>query len=194
MINHVPLSELHLMIGIVNKMFSELVVVFPQAIQWPQRLHLVKEDYHHQFEGNECFSLLCRTDVLFHIIGEIPEMTEKHPAILFANAFKLMGQMVQSCFGKDLKVGWQEHIANFCQAYLQLTISITSKFHIVKDHLTDFCKQHGCGLARFSEKSFEAVHADFAKFWERHQIKDKSSKLYGQRLRQTVKEYNSAHV
>jgi len=98
-------------------MFSEIEVGFPQVIQWPQKLHLVKEDYHYQFEGNECFTLLCKTDVLFEIIGEAAENTENHPAIPFANAFKLMEQMVQSCFGKDLKVGWQEHITDFCQAY-----------------------------------------------------------------------------
>jgi hypothetical protein len=192
-INYVPLSELHLLLGLVNKMFSELLVIFPEAIQWPQKLHLVKEEYHHQFEGNECHTLICRTDILFDILQNTT-VTENNPAICFAKAFKLLGQMVQTCFGRDLKDGWKENIQNFCDAYLLLKISITSKFHIIKDHLTAFCQHHGCGLARFSEQSFEAVHADFAKFWERHQVKDKSNKLYSQRLRQTVLEYNSAHI
>lgn len=191
-IDYLPLSELHLMIGIVNKMFMELERVFPDAIKWPQGLHLVKEDYHHQFEGNECYKLLCKTNALSDIITH--SAAEKHQAIKYANAFQAMGHMVQSCFGRDLKEGWQGRVTDFCDAYQQLGISITTKVHIVKDHLLNFCEKNGCGLARYSEQSFEAVHADFAKYWERHQIKDKSSDRYGERLRQTVKEYNSAHI
>ena len=135
------------------------------------------------------WAALCISDVI------VTSVAEKHQAIQYANALQEMGQMVKSCFGSDLRNGWQDDVADFCQAYRQLGISITTKVHIVKDHLMDFCEKNRWGLAKFSEQSFEAVHADFAKFWERNQVKEKSSERYGQRLKQTVKEYyNSAHI
>jgi hypothetical protein len=50
-IDYIPLPQLHIKMGVVNKLFEEMERVFPEAIQWPQKLHLVREDYHQQFEG-----------------------------------------------------------------------------------------------------------------------------------------------
>lgn len=48
---YIPLPQLHIKMGVVNKLFKELEREFPQAIQWAQQIHVVKEDYHKQFEG-----------------------------------------------------------------------------------------------------------------------------------------------
>ena len=37
-LDEIPLSELHLLIGLVNKLFTALVTVFPEAIKWPKKL------------------------------------------------------------------------------------------------------------------------------------------------------------
>jgi hypothetical protein len=193
-INHIPLSELHLLIGIVNKMFSELLLVYPTAVQWPQKLHLVKEKYHHAFEGNECHMLLKKTQVLWEMIQAEPGDPNSHPAALYVAAFQTFGKVVHSCFGRELLQGWQDDVREFCGAYLKLGISLTPKFHIVRDHIIPFCSLKNCGLSRFSEQAFESVHADFAKFAERHHVKDKTNKLHIVRLKQTVLEYNASHV
>lgn len=194
-LQHIPLCELHLLIGIVNKMFSELLLVFPAASQWPQKLHLVKEEYHHAFEGNECHMLLNKTDVLWGIIqAEADGDPGTHPAAMFVTAFQTFAKVVHSCFGRDLLQGWQDDVREFCDAYIKLGISLTPKFHIVREHLVPFCTLRNCGLSRYSEQAFESVHADFAKFAERHHVKDKTNQLHITRLKQTVLEYNASHV
>ena len=102
--------------------------------------------------------------------------------------------MVTSCFGQDLCEGWENDVAIFSRAYSELGISITTKVHTIRDHLVDFFRQHNSGLRKYSEQAFESVNADFSKSWERHLVKAKDNKLFDQRLRQTVLEYNASHV
>lgn len=50
-IDYLLLPSLHIKMGVVNKLTTEVEAVFPPAKQWGERLHLVREDYHHQYEG-----------------------------------------------------------------------------------------------------------------------------------------------
>lgn len=194
-LNYIPLSELHLLIGIVNKLYRELLLVFPNATQWSAKLYLVKEQYFQAFEGNECHTLLKNVDVLWSCIQENADGDpSQHPAAVFMAAFQTFGKVVHSCFGMELQEGWQVHVQQFCEAYMELGISLTPKFHIVRDHLIPFCTLKNCGLSRYSEQAFESVHADFAKFAERHHVKDKNNKLHIMRLKQSVLEYNASHI
>ena len=47
----IPTPQLHLKMGVTNKLFSGLEEVFPQANEWAVLIHVTKEDYHKQFEG-----------------------------------------------------------------------------------------------------------------------------------------------
>jgi hypothetical protein len=55
-IDHIVLVALHIKMGVVNKMITGLEKDFPLAKEWPAKLHLVREDYFHKFEGKFCFS------------------------------------------------------------------------------------------------------------------------------------------
>lgn len=50
-IDVVLLAVLHIKMGVTNTMEQKLEYVFPPAMKWPKKLHLVREDYHKQFEG-----------------------------------------------------------------------------------------------------------------------------------------------
>lgn len=50
-ISYIALVALHIFMGVVNKLYSELESEFPQACEWPKKLHLMKEEYFGKFEG-----------------------------------------------------------------------------------------------------------------------------------------------
>lgn len=47
----IPLPQLHIKMGVVNKLYSELESIFPNTREWAKELHVVKEDYFKKFEG-----------------------------------------------------------------------------------------------------------------------------------------------
>ena len=50
-IDHVFIPPLHTKMGVTNKLVDELESEFKPAKQWSKNLHIVREDYHKQFEG-----------------------------------------------------------------------------------------------------------------------------------------------
>ena len=48
---HIFLPSLHLKMGVTNKLMDEMCAEFEFAEDWGQRLHVVREDYHKQYEG-----------------------------------------------------------------------------------------------------------------------------------------------
>ena len=112
----------------------------------------------------------------------------------FLACFRSFKNVVDKCFGKYLEVGWVDALADFKSDYMTLGISITTKVHLVFEHVEDFCKMHACGLGAFSEHAFESVHRDFADHWARHLVKDKNNPKYWENLIQTVCEYNAGHI
>ena len=94
----VPPPELHLMLGPVNKMFDELLKVWPQAEKWSDILHIKREEYHgDQFNGNECRKLLKNTSVLREIAPTPNLKIQK-----FIEAFEMINDVVKSCYVKNL--------------------------------------------------------------------------------------------
>ena len=102
--------------------------------------------------------------------------------------------MVDLCFGKDPFKGWEKALDDFRSAYLALEISITSKVHIVFDHVRYWCSYYKCGLGALSEHAFESLHRDFTAHWERHKVKSNQHPNFGERLKKTVCEYNAGHL
>ena len=151
------------------------------------------------FLGNECQKLLDSLHVLEGVINRHTRSTRKRKNVsvqreAFLNCFQTFKIVVDKCFGKNLELGWVGALADFKSAYRALEISITTKVHLVFEHVEDFCKMNGCGLGAFSEHAFESVHRDFADHWTRHLVKDKKNPKFWENLIQTVCEYNAGHI
>ena len=190
--HHVPIPELHLLLGVVNRLYKECIDELPQCEQWARQLHLVREKYFSKtFEGNECKKLLDNIPVLEQICVD---MSASQKVWKIVSAFKSFKSVVESCFGQELKPSFGEDIAKFTGDYMAIGIRITPKVHIVMDHVSEFCSSWNCGLGRFSEQSSEGVHREFRRYWERHLIKDTSATRYGPNLLQTVLEYTATHI
>ena len=125
-------------------------------------------------QGNECRTLLKNVNILEDIVSDdelrasrSSEEAIPHPALPFIAAFKSFNDIVNKCFGMQLKPGWQEAIETFKTDYLHCNISITSKAHIVFAHLKSFLIENDSALGVFSEQAFESIHAEFWKMWSR---------------------------
>ncbi len=178
-------------------------------------LHLRRTEWHKEFEGNSCRTLLRHTDELQAIVHshfdalladlsswehavdpseEAYHQRNYAESLDFVNAFKTFNEVVHTCFGARILPRWRGNILAFGDAYRKLRIPITTKAHIVIHHLQAFLTETGQGLTVFSEQAFEAVHADFDTFWSRHKVLVSSNPNYWTRLMKTVTEYNADHM
>lgn len=196
-VDEIPIPELHIFLGIFNKIYFEMEKVWEESQYWPKKLYVVYEKYHNKmFEGNECRKLLNNIDVLESLIPRQSQRNLKciHPGKKFVKAFRSFKDVKEACFQKKLNSSFPDAIEIFKKDYLDLEISVTSKCHILFDHVITVCQKNQLGLGFWSEQSLEALHADFSKFEERHKCKDINNPNYGPRLLQSVLEYNSAHI
>ena len=192
-IDFVALPELHLLLGIVNKLFAELKSADPQvAKEWAKKkLHLRATEWSEQFAGNECRKLLKNTKELRSIVNNLPrnQRDKKTKIKLLADAFESFHGLVNSCFGTVLRDTWEGNLINFGECYRATGASISPKVHIVLSHLTYFVKKFG-PLGIYSEQAGESIHQDFKRQFQKFYIKDTEHPKYADNLLKAVCVYN----
>ena len=115
----IPPPELHLLIGLVNKMYSELEAFWPACEEWLDLCNVKKEDYHGgTFAGNACRKLLKNVARLEAL--DIPEKYKK-----FVTTFNSFNNVVSACYGNKLDEDYLQKIKIFAEDYFRLGISIT---------------------------------------------------------------------
>ena len=122
----VPPAELHLLLGPVNKMFSELEELWPAANDWAKSCHAFKQGLHGgEFNGNSCMRLL-HEDSLDKLETLLP------PEYLpYVEAFHTFQRVVKSCYGYAVLPSFRADIERFKKSYLKLDISVTVKVEIM---------------------------------------------------------------
>jgi len=119
-----PPPELHLLLGIVNKIYNEMFKVWDGASLWSKHCFVERSAIHGgSFDGNGCKRLLTRIDSLRAMC---PLRCLRYVAVL--DNFNLV---VNSCFGVTLDPRFREHIAKFRDSYMALRIPVTPKVHAV---------------------------------------------------------------
>ncbi len=188
-ISLVPPPELHLLLGPVNKMFDEMLKIWPGAEEWSDKLFLKRAEYHGlQFDGNSSRKLLKNVALL----KEIAPSTNKK-VFDYVHAFEAFNEVVKACYSRKLAPNYMQKITDFRTAYKKLSISITPKIHAIFHHISEFCEIVKMGLGPYSEQAAESVHHDFNTMWSRFKVKTKEHPEYGQRLLKSVIMYNSQH-
>ena len=140
-IDVLPPMELHLLLGIVNRLCNHLIQVLKQipdnivsAEDWSAACGLVRPKLHGgEFNGNACKVLLNSVDKIQNIVPE--ENSEVQKVVKTLKDFKAVKD---SCFGKEISSDYKESIKQFEVSHKQLDISITPKVHAVLDHVQDF--------------------------------------------------------
>lgn len=187
-LNILPPPELHLMIGVVNKMYAEMEKVWLESEQWLHSCNVKKEAYHGgTFAGNESRKLLKNVNRLEGLSP--PSQCENYVV-----AFKSFNEVVASCYGKELRPDFLDKIRIFTRDYMRLGISVTPKVHAVMYHVGEFCALTGMGLAPWSEQTGESVHHDFNETWKKFKVNNVERPIYASQLLKAVCMYNSQHI
>ena len=187
-IHKVPPPELHLLLGPTNHLYNELSKVWSGCEALLQSIHVKKTEYHGGcFEGNDCRKILIKVDNLEERCP--PEFHQ------FTKTFRLLDEVVKSCYGNELGSNYHTKINMFTEAYMKLGISITPKVHAVMFHVQEFCDFTGMGLGPWSEQTVESLHHEFKKnCWENFYVKDTDNPAYPEHLLSAVKSFNSLHL
>ena len=181
-----PPPELHLMTGPVNTMLDGLESVWTESEKWLKSCNVKKTEYHGgQLTGNDSRRLLKNVSKINQPTGIIKR---------YADAFIAFNDVVDSCYGDELKENYKTKIRLFAKAYQHLRINITPKVHAVIFHIEEFCSLTHRGLAPWSEQAGEAMHHDFSEMWDDFKVKNMENPIYPDHLLQAVCAYNGQHV
>jgi hypothetical protein len=184
--------SLHLTLGIVNKLYSELKHRSPLAEKWLEVLHIGKKEYHSGIlEGKECKKLLKNTKVLENLCVRRSEYKVCQP---FITCFEAFHNVISASFGKQMNPNLDEQINSFRESYLRLDISVTTKVHIIFNHLYSYCTRSKGGLWTVSEETHESLHQDFDRRWSLVRVKDSTRETFRNAFSNCVVRYNSNNV
>jgi len=191
-IDIIPPPELHLLLGVVNHLYSGLKAIWPMVEEWPKMLYIKTVSYHggNSFNGPACHKLLQSIDKL-EAISQTNNAFHVQPWITALRHFK---DVVHSCFGMTLGENFSDHIAKFTASCISLPISVTPKMHIVFHHVLHFIEKEKKSLGIFSEQAAETVHHDFASHWNDRYKRQMNHPDYSSQLLNAVVEYNSKHM
>jgi hypothetical protein len=198
--------ELHLLLGIVNKLYNELDSRLRmaghqmQADDWATRVGVKRAAYHGgQFKGNECERLLDSVDTLEQMLYSQAALS----CIPIVRAFRCFRAVKQQCFGMKLGANYEKAISDFSTAFGDLEINVTPKVHAVTVHVPQFLSMTNAslnspsaarGLGFWSEQSVESSHHDFSRLWTQCYRVNNSNAEYPKRLRKCIVVYCSRHL
>ena len=171
------IPELHILQGLVNHIFWKGLVSLlgeETALIWPETLTVIAQDYHGKvFEGNACRKLVRNSDELLLnpcIYGEVGKLA----LVPFVDVFKAMDKIIDNCFSshRNKTENLDTLLTNFRRAYEATELTVTLKFHVLLEHLTDCLKLlNNAVLELYSKQAGEAIHSEFLKFWKKYKVK-----------------------
>ena len=72
---------------------------------------------------------------------------------LLIRSLRAFNKVRKSCFGEDLGKSYVDDLHEFKEEYIKTGMSITTKIHIIFEHVEDFCTEHQKGLGHYSEQA-----------------------------------------
>lgn len=158
----IPPPELHLLMGVVNKILDLVIKVWPEVLDWCRSKGITRHGYQGGgLDGNNSKKLLDKLDELSAIIP-----IHLLPIVSTLKDFK---EIVAGCFGDYLCPLIVSKIESFSKSYVNLRefsadvlnerLTVSWKVHVVVVHLPQFLKKKKVGMARFAEQTGEAAHA-----------------------------------
>lgn len=122
----IPPPELHLMLGVVNTVFTHMLKECEnESLSWAKACHVQREIRRgcSGFKGNACKTLLDKVDLLRQFENlAIPK---------YVKVFDDFKKVVSACFGNNLDQNYKACIQAFKKSYMDLGVSVTPKVHAV---------------------------------------------------------------
>jgi hypothetical protein len=123
------------------------------------------------FEGPQCAKILNRLNRLEEFF-----INDEHPqGFLLYGLLETLKLVKDAAFGIELDPKFETIFARFkdllLQAHEHAGLPITPKAHIVAEHVVQWCRETGCGLARANEAAVEAAHQVWWDTWEHYKVR-----------------------
>ena len=120
--------ELHLLLGVVNYLFKNLLQCWLEARDWLAKLKIQMQPFHGgQFTGNECSKMLQK-------LTSLKEWLKSLAPFKFKGSLKLSGSSETLSIHVLYKL-WMtvssKKPEHFKQSYSQLHITVTHKAHVI---------------------------------------------------------------
>ena len=155
------------------------------------RLYIVREGYQGKtFEGKQCRTILKLIEKI-----NFPEQFEP-----FVMTLKAHRDLVKLCYREDLPSNYSEVISKLRSSYYALknkfNVTISNKFHIIFDHLTDYFDHTNLSLVKTSDELIENMHQYVHKRMLRsgYKVKDIHNPLHGINLLRAVLHINAYNI
>ena len=192
----VLIDELHVFLGIGNKIFDELHAALTHDIEngflhpsiyvWANTKSIVGQNYNGgQMDGPNLNLLLTKLDELETVVD--PRFHK------FIECLRLFHAVTVACFGMNLAEDWEEKIELFKTSYKSLDISVTPKVHCLFYEVPIFIRKTGKALGHFSAQHFESGHFDFEQTLNNFKRKE-SHPEHGTQLVKSMVTYAGEHV
>lgn len=185
-IEFLPPSELHLLIGIVSHFHEILVKVDEDAVKkWLNAAHVTIDGNVSGFKGNSSRKLLTHLDVLREaLIGD---------AHYYVDVLGAFNNVVESSFGVERKHDYSETIQHFKYLLNLHNISKTPKIHEVVEHVQEFLEENDYGLGYYSEQAFESIHTVWQTFFANY-CSNPGNSNYLSALHRAVINFNAENI
>lgn len=106
-----------------------------------------------RLDGNQCRAFINKAELLTDFFQPIKCTEDPEDYIKLVIKFR---DVVDCCFGKELKFDFKEKIELFCTTYRELGLKPNVKFHILEMHIVEFLafKQNLFGLGHWTEQEY----------------------------------------
>lgn len=197
-----PTPSLHITLGIVNAIYKAVETSNQQIAQmWANKAGVRHQQRTFGFTGKACHSLMesldaLEADVALRGFLNVSVQSPFHLTTLILNVFQALNlykRIYKACFMEKLDPGYATMIEEFGEIWENLKLPNSSKFHILRFHVKQFCDKTGQSLGVFGEQASESVHSDFTETWGRYRTPN-TSKSYLRQLLSAVVDYNSGHL
>ena len=189
-----PPAPLHVLTGVTKHVVDKMEDIAEEPVkEWQHSLGVKKHImFGGSFVGNDARKMLSHAEDLEQFCDE-SQWVQLAPYMQVLLDFD---SVIRCCFGRRLFPGTEDRIAAFKTSFLKTDLSVTSKVHCVLNHLHEYTRRTGRGLALDSEQTHESVHADFNKLWRsRGYYARASNGLHCKKnLLKAVLDYNSGNL
>ena len=192
----VPPPELHIMMGVVDKLYTLLLCVWPAFQNWLKTHYILMRGYHGVgLDGNNANRFMSLLDFLERGVT----ITAAINILLIINCLRKFSLVKSAVFGLELGTDISVKIEDFKSSFFSLqlytkdifdyNLTVSWKIHILVCHILPFVEHNNISLGNYAEQCGEVVHHKFKKTWVNYK-RTTGQKNYAEKLKSAVVNFN----
>ena len=184
------------MMGVVDKLCTLLLCVWPAFQNWLKTHYILMRGYHGVgLDGNNANRFMSLLDVLEKDVT----ITAAINILPIMNCLRKFSLVKLAVFGLELGTDISVKIEDFKSSFFSLqlytkdifdyNLTVSWKIHILVCHILPFVEHNNISLGNYAEQCGEAVHHKFKKTWVSYK-RTIGLKKYAEKLKSAVVNFN----